>query len=202
MGLKELQLAYGTDKTTRVPNDFYETRECDTRVLLLCEPFEGMIWEPAAGRGAMAKVIDETYEGQLPIRASDKFEYPEPIFRPIYQRDFLWRENDEEDSVENVITNPPFTHAEQFLHQALFVARRKVALLVRLNFLEGRRRKLVFAEHPPKRVLIFSNRIGFVKNGVRHDAGMMPHCWVIWDKNYCERDTRISWVTSEMGEIE
>jgi hypothetical protein len=200
MGLNELIRAYGTDRSGRAANDFYETRDCDTRALLLAEQFEGSIWEPAAGRGAIARVLDDFYEGRNYVSASDKFRYPDPVFGPIRELDFLSPTGAHEGMCDNVITNPPFSHAQEFAERALFVARRKVALLLRLNFLEGRRRRPFFQQHPPTRVLIFSNRIGFVKNGIRHDAGMMPHMWCCWNKDYCEGDTRIAWIESAREE--
>jgi hypothetical protein len=196
MALRELIRAYGTDRSGRAPNDFYETRDCDVRALLRAEKFaDGMIWEPAAGRGAIAQVLNDELPGSV-IVASDKVRYPDPVFDPIQEWDFLDPPHDRS-RCDHVITNPPFSHAEEFVRRALLVADQKVALLLRLNFLEGRRRLPLFREHPPARVLVFSNRIGFVKNGVRHDAGMMPHAWFVFEKRYSGPSV-VDWITSEV----
>ena len=46
-----------TDRANRQKDDFYQTPEWVTRVLLGFHKFDGEIWEPAAGRGDMAEVL-------------------------------------------------------------------------------------------------------------------------------------------------
>ena len=46
------------DKANREKDDFYETPPEATRALLSVESFEGAIWEPACGRGAISKVLE------------------------------------------------------------------------------------------------------------------------------------------------
>lgn len=41
----------------RVPHDFYPTPPEAVRALLSVEAFEGSIWEPACGDGAISKVL-------------------------------------------------------------------------------------------------------------------------------------------------
>lgn len=41
----------------RVPHDFYPTPPEAVRALLSVETFEGSIWEPACGDGAISKVL-------------------------------------------------------------------------------------------------------------------------------------------------
>ena len=43
----------------RVPHDFYPTPPEAIRALLSVETFEGSIWEPACGDGAISKVLLE-----------------------------------------------------------------------------------------------------------------------------------------------
>ena len=43
----------------RVPHDFYPTPPEAVRALLSVETFEGSIWEPACGDGAISKVLLE-----------------------------------------------------------------------------------------------------------------------------------------------
>lgn len=82
-----------------------------------------------------------------------------------------------------VVTNPPFGHAGAIAHQALQRARRAVALLVRLTWLEpcgasyraprGERRWL--AQMPPTRVIVLG-RVSF--NGAGTDSA--GYVWAIW----------------------
>lgn len=84
-----------------------------------------------------------------------------------------------------VVTNPPFGHSGHIAHQALQRARRAVALLVRLTWLEpcasskraprGERRWL--AQMPPTRVIVLG-RISFTGAG-SDSAG---YVWAIWTR--------------------
>lgn len=55
-------------RNNRVENDFYPTPEIATVLLLENEKFEGEIWEPACGDGAMSTVI-ERYG--YPVKSTD-----------------------------------------------------------------------------------------------------------------------------------
>jgi hypothetical protein len=62
-------------------------------------------------------------------------------------------------SADNIITNPPYNCAEGFVASGVKHARRKLALLLRLAFLEGANRaNTIFAKTPPSRVWVFSER--------------------------------------------
>ena len=84
--------------------------------------------------------------------------------------------------VKTIITNPPYKNAlefaEHFTHQA-----EKVALLLKLNFLEGKARKEFFMRKPPKKVYVFSQRQSLMKNGQKYKGGMMAVAWFVWEKN-------------------
>ncbi|WP_240540041.1 class I SAM-dependent methyltransferase [Salinarimonas soli] len=76
----------------------------------------------------MAKVL-HTYFGEVEV--SDAYPYG---YGPV--RDFL-AEPREANSVDWMITNPPFRLAEEFVQEGLRVARQGVAILARSVFLEG-----------------------------------------------------------------
>ena len=70
--------------------------------------------------------------------------------------------------VDNIITNPPFHSAQEFAERALRFAEDKVALLLRLAFLEGAHRaRTIFRKSPPTRVWVFSERITFYMAGAK-----------------------------------
>lgn len=154
--------------------DFFPTPSWATKALVDHERFEGAIWECACGNGAMSKVLLEAgYE----VQSSD-----------LYDRgfgeggiDFLKHRR----TVANIITNPPYNSAEAFLHHALDCASSKVALLLRLAFLEGKNRQTsIFASVPPARVWVFSERITFYPDGaVRKGSGTTAYAWFVWDKH-------------------
>jgi hypothetical protein len=66
----------------------------------------------------------------------------------------------------------------------LKLARRKLALLLRLAFLEGvNRAEKIFLQRPPARVWVFSERITFYMKGARHaGGGTTAYAWFVWDK--------------------
>lgn len=164
--------------------DFYPTPEWATYALIENENFAGPIWEPACGDGAMSEVLALT--GQEVI-SSDLYDrgYGEPGI------DFLRAEG----RAANVVTNPPYHSAEGFLARGLEVADCKVALLLRLAFLEGsNRQRTIFSQTPPARVWVFSERITFYPKGVqRAGSGTVAYAWFVWDKGH-RGDTALRWL--------
>lgn len=153
--------------------DFYPTPIWATKALLENEPFNGDIWECACGDGSMSEVLKE-YNNE--VFSSDLYDrgYGEPGI------DFT----QEKRQISNIITNPPFHSAEEFVEAGLRNATSKVALLLRLAFLEGiKRQKNIFATTPPTTVWVFSERITFYPKGaVRNGSGTTAYAWFVWDK--------------------
>lgn len=155
-------------------HDFFPTPEWATFALMDNEAFEGRIWEPACGDGAMARILAS--KGNEVI-ASD-----------LYDRgfgesgiDFLTAERE----VDNIVTNPPYNSAEGFVKAGLRNAKSKFVLLLRLAFLEGaNRHRTIFSISPPARIWIFSERITFYPAGAtRKGTGTTAYAWFVWDKN-------------------
>lgn len=99
--------------------------------------------------------------------------------------------------VPNVVTNPPYIVALPFVRRALEVATSKVAMLLRLSWLEGVERGKLFREHPPSRVWVFSKRLTIQRNefDIHRDAGgMAAFCWMVWDKADTSGETRLGWI--------
>lgn len=206
--------------------DFYPTPAWATRALLDNQEFPGYVWEPACGDGAMAEVLKERYPKNR-VFASDLYDrgYGETGTDFLDERVTLLRAMRFTDYYRqvmargkpyppwNIITNPPYHSAQAFLRKALEVTRPpdegiddemlfgKVALLLRLAFLEGAGRyEGIFREHPPSEVLVFSNRITFYPAGAeRKGSGTTPYAWFVWDhREYCGQP-RISWINVVAG---
>jgi hypothetical protein len=99
--------------------------------------------------------------------------------------------------VPNVVTNPPYIVALPFVRRALEVATSKVAMLLRLSWLEGVERGKLFREHPPSRVWVFSKRLTIQRSecDIHRDAGgMVAFCWMVWDKADTSGETRLGWI--------
>jgi hypothetical protein len=164
--------------------DFYPTPDWATHALIDNERFEGRIWEPACGDGTMVRVLRDTGR---PVDASDLFDrgYGE------IGVDFLKASR----TVENIVTNPPYNSAEGFVEAGLRQATHKVCLLLRLAFLEGANRQLtIFAQTPPARVWVFSERITFYPAGaVVKGSGTTAYAWFVWDKQSMG-STELKWL--------
>jgi hypothetical protein len=165
--------------------DFFPTPEWATYALIDNEPFEGSIWEPACGDGAMVRVLETTGNQ---VDASDLYDrgYGQPGI------DFLKASR----LVDNIITNPPYNAAEGFVQAGIAQSRRKMALLLRLAFLEGgNRQRTIFATTPPARVWVFSERITFYPAGaIRRGSGTTAYAWFVWDKQATGTTTELKWL--------
>jgi hypothetical protein len=164
--------------------DFFPTPRWATFALVENEKFSGEIWECACGDGTMSRVLAET--GQ-PVRSTD-----------LYDRgfgesgvDFLTSQS----GADNIVTNPPYNCAEQFVASGVKHAKRKFALLLRLAFLEGANRaRTIFASTPPARVWVFSERITFYPGGVEpKGSGTTAYGWFVWDKD-APGSTELKWI--------
>lgn len=153
--------------------DFYPTPPWATLALVEHEKFQGTIWEPACGDGSMSEVLAAT---GCEIISTDLYDRG----YGVVGEDFLKSDR----TAENIVTNPPYNSAEAFLDKALQSTTQKVALLLRLAFLEGGNRyRTIFRERPPARVWVFSERITFYPKGVkRKGSGTTAYAWFVWDK--------------------
>lgn len=177
------------DAKNREKDDFYPTPPSATRALLSVEQFEGDIWEPACGDGAISRVLEA--EGYA-VRSTDLVDrgYGEP------RVDFLMEWGGR---VDNIVTNPPFKYAEDFAHRALATAGRKVALLCRLAWLEGKARRRLFESTPLARVWVFSSRVPMNRNGEpmkKGTGGMIAFAWYVWDHAHDGPPT-LGWIEPE-----
>jgi hypothetical protein len=169
--------------------DFYPTPPWATHALMLNETFTGHILEPACGDGAMSEVIKAYNEI---VTSTDIYDHGyEDCFNIL---DFLELQNGYR--TENIITNPPYNIADDFVKKALFVADKKVAFLMRLAYLEGQARHgEIFTPTPPSRVWVFSERITFYKKGADvKGSGTTAYAWFVWDKEDKSGKTELKWL--------
>jgi len=155
--------------------DYYPTPNWATEALLKHEHFTGDIWEPACGAGHMAEVLK---------RYGHKVIATDLYHRGYGRSGYDFTEFNLVDEVDNIITNPPFALAESFFAVGYKAAKRKLALLLRLAFLESRRRHdSIFSKHPPARVWVFSERLSMYPHGhSANSGGTTSYAWFVWDK--------------------
>lgn len=125
----------------RETHDYYATEPRAVELLLEKEKFSPFIWECACGEGHMSEVLKKHgYD----VRSSDLINRGYPGTETI---DFLTVcEND-----RDIITNPPYKYAKEFVEKALAISPTgaKIAMFLKLTFLEGKARKKMFASYPP-----------------------------------------------------
>lgn len=174
----------------RQPHDYYATEPRAIELLLAEEDFAPVIWECACGEGHLSKVLEqhgfEVISTDLIYRG---FGDPKP-------RDFLEETLDGFEG--DVITNPPYKYALEFVEQALNTVQpgRKVAMFLKLQFLEGKKRKEFFLRNPPKTVYVSSSRLHCAKNGDferAKEANAVAYAWFVWEKGF-KGDPVIKWI--------
>ena len=178
-----------TDKE-RHKNDYYATEPKAVDLLLENEEFNHLIWECACGEGHMSKVLEA---------AGHKVISTDLVYRGFGEKkplDFL--KSNVIDFQGDIITNPPYKYALEFAVKALETVRDggKVALFLKLLFLEGKKRKEFFKKYPPKTIYVGSSRLSCAMNGDFEKygyGGAVAYAWYIWEKGYSS-DTVVKWI--------
>lgn len=185
--MKRAQSIVGTS-SGRPKHDFYRTPEEAILALLSKETFDGSIWEPACGDGAISKVLEQRGYDVISSDLIDRGYGQSP-------HDFLFSDW----TADNVVTNPPFTLAQEFVEKALAATQHKtggkVVMLCKLVFLEGQKRKAFFENNPLARVHVFSKRVQFYREGKKGKLGtsMMAFAWFVFEHGHKGPPT-ISWL--------
>lgn len=155
--------------------------------LLQVEKFNDDVWECACGERHLSNVLEDYLYN---VRSSDIIDR---CGNEVY--DFLQADNTTWDG--DIITNPPYKYATEFVYKALDIIPEgnRCAMLLRLQFLEGKERKKLFQQHPPKIVYAFSGRVSCAKNGDFKSMknGAVAYAWFVWEKGY-KGDTILKWL--------
>ena len=188
MSLAGGKIAGGNPKNGRVENDFYATNpKAVTMLMDAYGKFENFdILEPCVGQGHIAEVIKQLHKNNR-IDCIDIVNrgYPDTI-----TSDFLTTQIDKK--YDCVITNPPFSLAQEFIEKSFTVLKRNgiICMFLKIQFLEGVKRKEFFEKYPPKYIYVFRQRMATWNNGNATDsngkrwATTMCHAWFIWENNY------------------
>ena len=174
----------------RHKDDWYPTPPEAVEALLSVETFSPVIWEPAAGDGSLAEVLQEY---QYSTICSDLNDYGFCEAKV----DFLL---ESERRADSLITNPPYRLADDFVRHAIELGCTKHAWLLRLAFLEGgKRHETLFKEHPPCRVHVFSKRLtmwrgDFIRsNEPVMSKGTIAYAWFVWEAGFAGKP-EVSWI--------
>ena len=171
----------------RQQDDYYATDPNAIDLLLKEEKFAPFIWECACGAGHLSKRLKKhgykVFSSDLINRGYG-----------VTEVDFLENSVDCWDSVQlcnvdyDIITNPPYKYALEFVEHALELIgeNHKVAMFLKLTFLEGKRRRVFFEKNPPKTVYVCSGRINCARNGdlEKHKSSAIAYAWYVWEKGF------------------
>ncbi|MCR5436203.1 MAG: hypothetical protein K6E97_03960 [Treponema sp.] len=179
-----------TDKD-RQQDDYYATDPVAIDKLLSAgAEINHKVWECACGEGHLAKRLSEK---GFEVKSTDL------VNRGfgISGIDFL---NQSEIFDGDILTNPPYKYAKEFVQKALSLLENghKAFMFLKLTFLESKSRKLMFQKYPPKCVYVFSERCLCAKNGdfqqmIEGGGSAVCYAWFEFEKGFCGNPI-IKWI--------
>lgn len=173
--------------TKRNKSDFYTTPEDVIINLLNHHKLSGnIILEPCAGNGNVSKIIKQTYPkiqiDQIEIRPEEKKNLQQ--YGNVFIDDFLnWKPKIK---YSTIITNPPYSLAQEFVEKSLKIAD-EVIMLLRLAFLESKKRYEFWQQNPVNYLYILSQRPSFTGKGTDATA----YAWFVWNKNTLKQKIKV-----------
>ena len=180
--------------TEREAEDYYATDPAAVEQLCVLVPLACDIWEPACGEGHISKTLEGRGHRVLSTDLVDRgygrggIDFLSPLFRESACPGGTWR--------GDIVTNPPYRYAEEFVETALSVveAGAKVCFLLKLTFLEGVARRQLFWAHPPRYVYVATHRLRCPKNGDFSGGQPSAMCfaWFVWEKGF-RGDPAVRW---------
>lgn len=175
-------------------NDFYATEPKAMELLLENERFKPSIWECACGQGHLSKVLlANGYKVLSTDLVNRGYGISGVNFLTVPKGKLNLTDTD-------IITNPPYSLAQDFVEHALDLLPDggKVAMFLKLTFMEGKARKPLFVAAPPFRIYVSSSRLKCAKNGdfTIYDKGAssaVAYGWYVWIKGFTGTTT-IKWI--------
>lgn len=168
----------------RAEYDYYATEPKATELLIEQVNLSNVL-EPACGGGHMSKVL---LNNGIDVTSSDIIYRNFGIIRDFFTYDY-WD--------GDIVTNPPYKYAQQFVEHAIKIVtdNHKVCMLLKLQFLEGQKRKQLFLNNPPQTVYVSSSRLKCAKNGnfSQTNSSAVAFAWFVWVKGKKVKTT-IEWI--------
>lgn len=174
----------------RQNEDYYATDPNALTELLKYEKFTQIVHEIAVGGGHLAYELENNGYYVIGYDIIDRG-YPDTIIQ-----DFL-KLKELECSGWDIITNPPYSLAKEFVEHSidLIAENTKIAMFLKLTFLESTKRLELFKKHPPKTIYVFSKRVKCAKNGIFKDneSSAISYAWFVWVKGF-KGDPVVKWI--------
>lgn len=167
--------------------DFYQTPTWAIEKLLEKETFTKYILEPCSWAWAISQVLERRWYEVL----SQDIRRDEWVYWSKWVDFFdcikMW-------SVD-IITNPPYKYAQEFIEKALKITDWKVVMLLKLSFLESVWRYDFFKSTPLKKVYVFCKRVNMYPEWIEKpkNSWTIAYAWYVWEKWY-EWEPIIDWI--------
>tara|TARA_R110002096_G_scaffold275096_2_gene468845 strand:- start:992 stop:1603 length:612 start_codon:yes stop_codon:yes gene_type:complete len=178
--IKTLGSSNHTEQVREI-NDYYATNSDDVKIFLDKLQQDGIILkntilEPACGQGHISDVL--IAKGHT-VQSSDLIDRGYGL-----ELDYLtsplksWQ--------GDIITNPPFKFASEFIYRSMDLLENEglLLLLLPLRYLETKTRYALFQSFMPKYIYTYSYRIGIGKSGEFNGGNAVAYCWFIWEKGF------------------
>ena len=170
----------------REQHDFYATEPKAVELLLEEEQFQQSILEPCCGLNHITDVLrNKGYQ----VTTSDLID--RGVGAEV--KDFF----DYTHWYGDIVTNPPYSQAVDFVEHSLKIVEEgsKVAMFLKIQFLEGKKRKEFFKRFPPKYIYVASSRLRCAKNGEfdKYGSSAVCYAWFIWEKGY-QGEPSVRWI--------
>lgn len=179
--------------TGRIPNEFYPTPPEAIRALLSVETFDGSIWEPACGDGAISRVFADAGHHVI---STDRY----PYGFGESGVDFL---REPKPRAKHIVTNPPYGRglADAFVTKALSFTREtggKVAMLLNLASLCHPARTALWRKTRPARLYAIDGVVCWPERQYGPAPAIFTrhrYCWAIWSRDH-EGPTAFDWLSA------
>lgn len=190
----------------RRENDFYPTPPLPVWILGKYTDIPKRVVEPCGGVGNISiELIRQNHD----VTTYDLYEHDGPLVEGIITgKDVMSLPPPDDDEEIALVTNPPYhKNLPQLIAEKGITEYTYTALLVRITYLEGMKRKrAIFDKMPPTQMLFFSDRINFNPRVVGKEpveeneniGGMLSYVWMVWDKrhpNWTTKNTECHWVS-------
>ena len=170
----------------REQHDFYATEPKAVELLLDEERFQTDILEPCCGLNHITEVLksrgyqvttSDLIDRGIRAEVKDFFEYE------------YWG--------GDIVTNPPYSQAVEFVEHSLKITEvgSKIAMFLKIQFLEGKKRKEFFKQYPPKYIYVASSRLRCAKNGEfdKYGSSAVCYAWFVWVNGY-QGEPTVRWI--------
>lgn len=172
----------------RAKADYYATHPSAIDHLFQREKFDDNIWEPACGEGHLSKRMQEL----------GKNVYSTDLINRGFGNAFFNFLTTSREWSGDIITNPPYKYAKEFVEQSMNILKEehKLAMFLKLTFLESQSRVDMFRKYPPQTIYVYSFRQVVARNGEKEmfkKSSAACYAWFVWIKGF-KGDPIIKWI--------